>query len=376
MAYTPYKSLGTIQGKKNDQYEIQLAKAKRLTCALACSGVSGTCTLIHLNAVFISSIAYPLCLCHLTNMQFHNIQKKYIPVVLNKTEFPRTYAHAIVFCPSSHGGIDNIDFRIEQSIMIIYEVMKTIHTPGHGQDILQIFFRTFQHASSLSSPLLEYPDQRASHLEGHYYVSLRKLLAEHKIQLEFACVKCPNTERKNDHLIMDQACKTTKAKLDDASIKIIYYCRNYLQAHHISNICTADGGYILESVFQGVRLSTQSASRLEEIVQEQRENKHCSVWRKFLRPLCFTGSNKLRQSLRDWTVTLKTSHRLWPFYYSCETNMLYQGYRKHWHDHEDYQFDSYECYNNKVFYFTPEDRNIALQYIPDDTVPADIAVAS
>ena len=46
-AYTPYKSLGTIQGlckQQNDQFEIQLAKSKRLTHALACSGVSSECT--------------------------------------------------------------------------------------------------------------------------------------------------------------------------------------------------------------------------------------------------------------------------------------------------------------------------------------------
>ena len=42
-AYTPYKSLGTIQGiytKQDDQFEVQLAKATRLTRALACSNLS------------------------------------------------------------------------------------------------------------------------------------------------------------------------------------------------------------------------------------------------------------------------------------------------------------------------------------------------
>ena len=39
-AYTPYKSLGTIQGickKQDDQFEVQLAKATCLTRVLACS---------------------------------------------------------------------------------------------------------------------------------------------------------------------------------------------------------------------------------------------------------------------------------------------------------------------------------------------------
>ena len=97
------------------------------------------------------------------------------------------------------------------------------------------------------------------------------------------------------------------------------------------------------------------------------------MWRKFICPLCYAGSNKLSTSLGDWTATIKASQRLWPFYYSCETNMLYRGYRKHWHDFEGYQSN---IYKNEVFYFTPEDRNIDLQYILDDMVSVDIAVAS
>ena len=49
-AYTPYKSLGTIQGnytKQDDQFEVQLAKATCLTRALACSNVSERCAFIH-----------------------------------------------------------------------------------------------------------------------------------------------------------------------------------------------------------------------------------------------------------------------------------------------------------------------------------------
>ena len=96
-------------------------------------------------------------------------------------EFPRTYAQAIVFGPTTHGGLGSIDLRIKQGILIVIEIMRTLRTPGHGQNILRMFLRTFQHASGLSLPLLEYPDQRAPYLEGHYYVYLRKFLAEHKI---------------------------------------------------------------------------------------------------------------------------------------------------------------------------------------------------
>ena len=49
--------------------------------------------------------------------------EEYIPVVLNKMGFVRTFAQAIAFRPSTHGGIGATELIIEQGIMIICEVM-------------------------------------------------------------------------------------------------------------------------------------------------------------------------------------------------------------------------------------------------------------
>ena len=111
-AGTPYKSLGTIQGtckKQDDQFEVQVAKATRPTRALACSNVSEKCVFIHLKAVVVASITFPLVVSHFTNTQLHNLDKKYIPIVLNKMGFPQTNPHAVVFGPTTHGGIGSTD---------------------------------------------------------------------------------------------------------------------------------------------------------------------------------------------------------------------------------------------------------------------------
>ena len=160
-AYTPYKSLGTIQGickEQDDQFEIQLAKATCLTRALACSNVLEKCAFIHWNSCFIASIAFPLGVYHLINTQLHNLQKKYIPTVLNKMGFPSTYAQAIVFGPTIHGGIGSIDLRIRIRNNDCHGNNVNIENAriwaGYRQDILRIFLKTFQHASGLSQPLL------------------------------------------------------------------------------------------------------------------------------------------------------------------------------------------------------------------------------
>ena len=50
--------------------------------------------------------------------------------------FPRIYQHAVVFGPATCKGIGSIDLRIEQGIIIVTEIMRTLRIPGHGQDIL------------------------------------------------------------------------------------------------------------------------------------------------------------------------------------------------------------------------------------------------
>ena len=162
--------------------------------------------------------------------------------------FPRTYLQAVVFSTATHGGIERMNLQIEQGIMIITVVIRTLRTPGRGQDILGIFLWTFQHASCLSPPLLEYPNQQAPYLEGHYYVYLQKFLAEHKMQMECACVTSHTLEREYDLFLMDAACAKTKDKLSDPVIGTINYCRSCLKVKCLSDICTADGLYILPSV--------------------------------------------------------------------------------------------------------------------------------
>ena len=155
-----------------------------------------------------------------------------------------------MFGPATYRENGSIDLQIEQGIMIINEIMRTMCTPGHSQDILQLFLRTFQHASNLSKPLLEYPNQRAPHLEGHYYVYLSKFLAENKMQIEFASVTSHKLEQEKDVFLIDKACAKTKEKLSDPIIRTINYCRSYFEVKCLSDICTAYRHYTLPLVLQ------------------------------------------------------------------------------------------------------------------------------
>jgi uncharacterized protein YbaR (Trm112 family) len=160
----------------------------------------------------------------------------------------------------------------------------------------------------LSQSLLQYPEIRAPHLEGHYYVHIGRFLAQTKSSLEIDCIPKPTYERQGDEYIMEVVCSPTTAyELDrnklksykDAEIRQIYYCKSYLNVQRISDLCTADGDFILPSVAKGERSIRQCASKLEEIRQERPEGTSWTIWRKFLRTLCKDEEEKLTNDNRN-----------------------------------------------------------------------------
>jgi hypothetical protein len=181
--YKTYRSLGTKQGtskNQTQQHEKLMNKSGTHNRKLACSAMSPKCAWVHYTAVFQSSVGYLISMCHLSQPQLHDLQKKYIPTLMNKMGLARTHAHALVFGPRSYGGIGCNDLRIEQGLDTVQNIIRQLRTPGYGKQLATIFLRTFQNASGLSMPLLQFPEIRAPHLEGHYYVHILKILGTAK----------------------------------------------------------------------------------------------------------------------------------------------------------------------------------------------------
>jgi hypothetical protein len=94
---------------------------------------------------------------------------------------------------------------------------------------------------------------------------------------------------------MDVVCSpTTATELDtkqlrhytDAEIRTIYYCKSYLQVKRLSDLCTADGIFVLPSIAKGERSIRQNVSRLNSIKQDRPGEPAWTLWRKFLRTIC------------------------------------------------------------------------------------------
>jgi hypothetical protein len=127
--YKTHRSLGTEQGtsKNQKQQHVKLMKTSGThNRKLACSAMSSKCAWVHYSAVFQSSVGYPLSMCHLSQHQLHDLQKKYIPTLMNKMGMARTHAHALVFGPRLYGGICCNDLRIEQGLDTVQNLVRQL----------------------------------------------------------------------------------------------------------------------------------------------------------------------------------------------------------------------------------------------------------
>jgi hypothetical protein len=186
--YKTYRSLGTEEGtskNQKQQHEKLVKTSGTHNRKLACSAMTPSCAWAGHTAVLQSSLGYPLSMCHLSQHQLHDLQKKYMPTLLNKMGIARTHVHTPVFGKRSYGGIGCNNLRIEQGLDAIQNLIRQLRTPGYRKQLATIFLRTFQNASGLSQPLLQYPAIRASHLEGHYYVHIGRFPAQNRASLEY-----------------------------------------------------------------------------------------------------------------------------------------------------------------------------------------------
>ena len=272
-------------------------------------------------------------------------------VLKNKLGFIRTYSEAVSFGPRSYGGLGMHDLRLESGLSTLELIIRSIRTPGYAQSIILTFLRHWQHVSGMPQPLLQFPDVRAPHLEGHFYIHFRSFLARHDLSLQIAGIDASTPHRENARCIMEVACNDDELRAID--INKIYYCKSYLQVKWISDLCNADGSEVLRTVKDGIRSIRQSSSRNEEVVQERPGPATWGIWQKFLRKHICTPRWTTTFQLGDWQVSANESDRLWPFYYSHAKDILYCSYRVRWHSHTDYEFVAMQGNFPNVYAFEP-----------------------
>jgi hypothetical protein len=83
----------------------------------------------------------------------------------------------LTFLCSFYGGIDFRDLRLEQGIGQITFLIRHLRTPGQVCNLLAIVLSWFQFCAGVGYPVFLQPERPLPHLEGHWLVCIRNLLA-------------------------------------------------------------------------------------------------------------------------------------------------------------------------------------------------------
>ena len=78
---------------------------------------------------------------------------------------------------------------------------------------------------------------------------------------------------------------------------------------------------------------------------------------------------RLMKPLGDWLIPANNSKRLWPFYYSEDTAILYRSYRKKWEKNRYFYYNCHKIADNDTYNYKP-DGNV--ETLPIDASPTDV----
>jgi hypothetical protein len=147
----------------------------------------------------------------------------------------------------------------------------------------------------------------------------------------------------NQHSSRHQPALVTKV-FAAHELKLVNYCRLYLQVFSLSDMCNAEGTALAEGIRKGHLSKSQSYSLLEEPYQERPNEVAWGIWRRFLCTFCY-DKDKLNRPLGPWFAQISTRRR-WPNYYVPDLDLL------HCQDAE-YKYLTYRRLRFRVFSSTP-----------------------
>ena len=146
-----------------------------------------------------------------------------------------------------------------------------------------------------------------------------------------------------------------------AQIRAVNYCRLYVRAVTVSDLTTAAGRQLDQSILAG-NPSLYSTRPATNWPQQARPNAPAWVqWRKANR-LSADKQGTLRRPLGDWTVTRKSTRRWWPHWYLLSRQLLYKLVVPH-------QWSVYRCTPGRPL---PQQAVRTSATLLPDTIPADI----
>jgi hypothetical protein len=257
-----------------------IKRSKALTCTLATSNRPGPLAWMYFTSVYQKSVGYPLAVSRLSSKHLHHIQGPMIPLILNRIGYEQRLSRKLTFGPQQFGGLGIPHLLSYKIVSQIKLVMPHLRTPRQPHLLSQVNISRLQQIAGISKPVLESPHLRLPHLEGSWLTHFRESLTTIRASIQIANLRPIPLQRSHDAYIMDSI--LSSQQFSDREIRFINYCRFYVQALSLSDLCMAAGTHLQPGI-RDCALPSTSISKLSEPYQELPGPLAWRAWRRLLR---------------------------------------------------------------------------------------------
>ena len=320
-AHSAHKTLGhfiTPAGTNAAQLKVLKEKSDEIATKLMASGLTRSETWTYYFSTYLPSIWFPLPMQHFTRTELYQIQKKALNCIIARCGYNRHTHRSIIFGSTKYGGANFRHLYAIQGTGQTQVFLKYWRTP-HSQAgrLLRISVAWLQRSVGVSFPIFEDVHTPLSHSESLWLMSMRDFLQTINGYLQIHPTYVPSKPRAHDAFIMDLVIGSTW--FSPREIRVINWCRLYLQAIFVSDISNTRGTHIDPHMFKGeVNHAKSSVTTEHQFVQDRPSSRSWTLWRK-ANLLWSTEHGKLRQPLGSWqTPSSKHHRRAWPAHFANE----------------------------------------------------------
>ena len=272
-AHAAHKTLGHYKdpaGNQSQQLRELTSKCEKAADFVALSPLNRSEAWTYYYAIFLTSVGYPLASSHFTSKVLDKVQRRAMSNMIAKCGYNRHTKREVIYGPGIYGGAN---FRTLYSVQGTGQVMAFIkywRSPCQAGQLLRHATAWAQYAIGTSVSFLIDVHTALPHMEAKWLASLRNYLRTLSARIEVDNTYIPNIERTHDRHIMDMVLHSNQFTPKD--IRLINYCRLYLQVVTLSDITTADGIELDSSMLCGTRTRLSSHTKWHHFHQKKPSN--------------------------------------------------------------------------------------------------------
>ena len=244
-------------GEAETQGTVSEARSNQITEGIRLNPMARNEALMGYRHIWLPSVGYALTCVPVGPQQLRKIEKQAINAFLPKMGFCSKSCRAVIFGSRAYGGYGLTRLSDFQGVNQASLLLQHIRLHDSIGKMLLIGYAWHQSFCGVGFQILQDPTPLLPHASGGWFVTLRNFLGVSNMSITIPpkLLRTPRLLRRGDVNLMDAF---GSLNLKTAQIRLLNYCRLFLQVETLAEISTADGSRILPQAWQGRAMPSNS----------------------------------------------------------------------------------------------------------------------